>query len=173
MDSSPVAIQAAATNAELNGLPSSSCDVRFVRDDIISFCQSDTNYYDVVILDPPKLAPTVAGLDRASRKYRVLNREAIRKIDPEKGGMLLTCTCSAAMTQKIGGQFFLETVYGAAMAAKRTVRLVSVGGPSGCHTRSKTLRIRPMGYNPGDHQWNTGIFQSSPYQMDHRSSMTQ
>ena len=61
----------------------------------------NTSRGSIVVLDPPKLAPSVKALQRASRKYHSLNRDAIKLIGDE-GGLLMTCTCSAAMTQKDG-----------------------------------------------------------------------
>jgi len=128
--------------------------IEFVREDIARFMKdkleqqaatssshidsSSTNNlteYDVIILDPPKLAPTISGLDRASRKYHALNRDAIKLISPTKGGILMTCTCSGAMTQKDGGQYFLKMVSNAALSAGRKVTLLSVHGPSECHSQ--------------------------------------
>lgn len=48
--------------------------------------------FDIVILDPPKLAPSRQALDRASRKYAKLNVAAGRLVKP--GGVLMTCSCS-------------------------------------------------------------------------------
>ena len=96
---------------------------------------NDEALFDVVVLDPPKLAPTLSGLDRACRKYGALNRDALKMVSPD-GGLLLTCTCSAAMKQKDGGQYFLRMVQDAALAARRVVTLVSVHGAAPCHTQS-------------------------------------
>ena len=49
--------------------------------------------YDVVICDPPKLAPSVKDLPRATRKYKQLNGGAMRAISPA-GGMLMSFTYS-------------------------------------------------------------------------------
>ena len=87
-------------------------------------------------IHPAKLAPSVSGLDRAKRKYHGLNRDALKLVDPVKGGLLLTCTCSAAMTQKDGGQYFLNMVQQAAIAAGRRVTLLQTSGAAPCHTAS-------------------------------------
>lgn len=136
VDSSQDAIDTATENAKINGL---SDDCSFVRDDIANYMKQthedgDTSY-DVIILDPPKLAPSVSGLERASRKYHALNRDAMKLIDPIKGGILLTCTCSGAMTQKDGGQFFLQTVKAASLSARRQITLLKTSGAASCHTQ--------------------------------------
>lgn len=150
VDSSAAALDIAQTNAELNNCED---EVKFVHSDITDFMQSaiahakndDDELYDVVILDPPKLAPTAARLDKARRKYHSFNRDAIQLVSRSKGGLLLTCTCSASMTQKDGGQYFLNTVHAAALAAKRQVSLLNVRGAASCHVQS------PIAWPAGDY----------------------
>ena len=137
VDSSQDAIDACIKNAKLNNIDDK--DISFVKDDISTFMKSameKEDSYDVIILDPPKLAPSIRDLDKASRKYHALNRDAMNLIDKAKGGLLLTCTCSASMSQKDGGQYFLNMVNGAALSAKRRVTLLKVNGAAPCHTQS-------------------------------------
>ena len=135
VDSSRDAIEAARHNAELNGV-SGKCE--FVVSGIEDYMKQaieDGEQFDVVILDPPKLAPTMKGLDRASRKYLALNRDALKLVS-NSGGLLMTCTCSSAMSTKDGGQFFLNTVKRAALSAGRHVTLHSRTHAAACHTTS-------------------------------------
>lgn len=136
VDSSADAIAACHENVRLNEIDDDRTE--FVKDDVTHFLQASfgTREYDVVVLDPPKLAPSVATLDKARRKYHGLNRDAIKVVNREKGGLFLTCTCSAAMTQKDGGQYFLNMVHGAALSASRQVRLLRVTGAAACHVQS-------------------------------------
>ncbi len=53
------------------------------------------NKFDMVILDPPKYAPSRSTLERASRAYKDLNRRGLLLL--ESGGLLATFSCSAAM----------------------------------------------------------------------------
>lgn len=97
MDSSGPAVALASRNAELNGLEG-VC--RFEKADISAFMAAaaeEGRTWDVVVLDPPKLAPSRASLQRATAKYRALNQAALKLVAP--GGLLMTCTCSGAMTQ--------------------------------------------------------------------------
>jgi 23S rRNA G2069 N7-methylase RlmK/C1962 C5-methylase RlmI len=113
--------------------------VKFVRDDISKFmkeAETQGDSFNVIILDPPKLAPSISGLDRAKRKYHGLNRDALKLIDTKLGGLLMTCTCSAAMTQQNGGQYFLNMVQQAAIAAGRHITLLKVSGAAPCHSQS-------------------------------------
>lgn len=132
VDSSADAVKAATDNAELNQV-----ELKCVQADITAFLQDmhGQRSWDIVVLDPPKLAPSVSALDKARRKYHALNRDAI-KVVSESGGYLMTCTCSAAMTQQEGGQYFLGMVQGAALAAGRRVTLLRVSGAASCHTQS-------------------------------------
>jgi 23S rRNA (cytosine1962-C5)-methyltransferase len=141
VDSSKDAIDTCTANAALNDIKNV---VGFVKADISDFMKTCSSRFDVVVLDPPKLAPSVSGLQRASRKYHSLNRDALKLVD-DSGGLFMTCTCSAAMTQKDGGQFFLQTVHQAALAAKRQVTLISVNGAAPCHTQS------PISYPAGNY----------------------
>lgn len=136
VDSSQDAIDAADANKDLNGLSSSALE--FVKEDIGKYMkesESNGGEFDVIVLDPPKLAPMVSMLDRASRKYHSLNRDAMKLINKKEGGLLLTCSCSGAMTQKNGGQFFLETIQGAALSAGRRITLLRSSGAASCHTQ--------------------------------------
>ncbi|MCA9583573.1 MAG: class I SAM-dependent methyltransferase, partial [Myxococcales bacterium] len=51
--------------------------------------------FDMVIADPPKLAPTARHLEAAKKSYRRLNAGAIRLVKP--GGILVSCSSSAAL----------------------------------------------------------------------------
>lgn len=136
VDSSQDAIDSANANAELNNLDLNS--IQFIKDDIADYMKKaadEEREFDVIVLDPPKLAPTATALERAARKYHSLNRDAIKLINSKEGGLLLTCTCSGAMTQKNGGQYFLETVKGAALAANRRITLLHSNGAAPCHTQ--------------------------------------
>ena len=139
VDSSQDAIDVCNENAQLNGIAKQ--DIEFVRDDVDNFMKlaasdESSRFWDVIVLDPPKLAPSVSGLDRAARKYHSLNRDALKLINPTDGGLFLTCTCSAAMTQKDGGQLFLQTVQEAALSARRRITLLRTSGAAACHTTS-------------------------------------
>ncbi|GKY91790.1 hypothetical protein MPSEU_000150700 [Mayamaea pseudoterrestris] len=136
VDSSADAITVCRENAHLNDCIDKTT---LVHADITEWMQAafrrDENF-DVVVLDPPKLAPSEKLLEKARRKYHGINRDAIKLVSQVHGGLLLTCTCSAAMTQKDGGQCFLDMVHGAALAAGRQVTLMRVSGAASCHTQS-------------------------------------
>jgi 23S rRNA (cytosine1962-C5)-methyltransferase len=117
IDSSGPALAVAARNAELNGV-----DIgELVEADAFTALRGlrdRAKQYDLICLDPPKLANTEGQLDKASRAYKDLNLLAVKLLAP--GGMLMTWSCSGAMTMDL----FQKVVAGAALDAKRTVRIV-------------------------------------------------
>ncbi|KAL8461828.1 hypothetical protein ACS0TY_033065 [Phlomoides rotata] len=98
VDSSSSAINIAKENIVLNNLDSGM--ISFVKDDATHFMKTaiaEGNSWDIVILDPPKLAPSRKVLQSASGMYRNLNSLAMQIT--RRGGLLMTCSCSGAMTQ--------------------------------------------------------------------------
>lgn len=59
---------------------------------------AEKDKYDMMILDPPKLAKTKSGLEQAVKAYKDLNRVAMEKI--KDGGIIATFSCSGAMTRE-------------------------------------------------------------------------
>lgn len=86
--------------------------------------------FDLVICDPPKLAPRRVQLDKAVSKYIQVNALAMKAIHPS-GGLLLSCSCSAAMTQS--GEF-VQMLQSAAKVAKRRLTILSESGAAPDHT---------------------------------------
>ena len=88
---------------------------------------SKKELFDLAVIDPPKLAPTMRHLDQGRKAYRRLNAAALRLV--RDGGILVTCSCSAAV--KSGD--FLRTLGLAARDANREVVLLSLGGQGPDH----------------------------------------
>lgn len=78
---------------------------------------------------PLQLAPSVKDLPRARPKYRRLNELAMRAIS-RQGGLLLSCTCSAAMTQS---GTFVQMLTESARAEGRTLTVLRVTGAASDH----------------------------------------
>ncbi len=103
-DSSSDAIHRLISNVKLNvelGVLSSACldKVTASKADIFETLRLiPRNKYDVIILDPPKLAQTVKALENAKKAYKDLNRLAMEKI--KKGGILVTCSCSGSLRRE-------------------------------------------------------------------------
>lgn len=95
VDESAIALQVGAECARLNGLGSK---IRFERADAREALQEASLHggYDLVICDPPKLAPTRSARDKALGAYRAVARAGCRATKP--GGLLVLCSCSSAMS---------------------------------------------------------------------------
>ncbi|MDR0577109.1 MAG: class I SAM-dependent methyltransferase, partial [Candidatus Accumulibacter sp.] len=74
--------------------------------------------FDLIVLDPPKFAPTAAHAERAARAYKDINLLGFRLLAP--GGHLLTCSCSGG----VGLELFQKIVAGAAVDAGRDARIL-------------------------------------------------
>lgn len=117
LDSSGPALVVAARNGELNAV-----DIgELVEADAFTALRrlrDRARQYDLIVLDPPKLAANERQIDKATRAYKDLNLLAIKLLAP--GGILLTFSCSGAMTSDL----FQKVVAGAALDAGRTVRII-------------------------------------------------
>ena len=95
LDSSAPVVAAGAAIAHHNGYGER---IAFRREDVkkaLPRMAQRGERFDVVIVDPPKLAASRRHLDRARRAYEKLNELAARLL--VDGGILITCSCSAAM----------------------------------------------------------------------------
>jgi len=119
IDSSADAIKLAQENLALNGFDPEraawqEADVftalRTLRDRAESF--------DLIVLDPPKFAPTAAQAERAARGYKDINLLGFKLLRP--GGILATFSCSGG----ISADLFQKIVAGAALDAKVDARIV-------------------------------------------------
>jgi 23S rRNA (cytosine1962-C5)-methyltransferase len=94
VDESALSLEVGAECARLNGLEDR---IKFVRDDARKALQkaSEAGGFDMVICDPPKLAPSKASKDGALGAYRALAAGGCRATKP--GGLLVLCSCSSAV----------------------------------------------------------------------------
>jgi 23S rRNA (cytosine1962-C5)-methyltransferase len=83
--------------------------------------------FDVIVLDPPKFAPTAQHAPRAARAYKDINLWAMKLLRP--GGLLATFSCSGG----IGAELFQKIVAGAALDAKAEMAIVARLGASADH----------------------------------------
>ena len=104
VDSSSDAVHRLLSNVNLNvDLGTLDPDARNRVDaekaDIFEYLRTmPRNKYDVIILDPPKLAQTIKALENAKKAYKDLNRTAMEKI--RDGGILVTCSCSGSLSRE-------------------------------------------------------------------------
>lgn len=126
-DRSDWALQIARATCERAGY---SDRVRFLRAELKALLPElggGAQRFDVVILDPPKLAPSSRQLERARSTYRLWNAQAMRLCEPE--ALLLSCSCSGAMQ----APDFVRTVALAAADASRTASLLVLGEQAADH----------------------------------------
>lgn len=83
--------------------------------------------FDLIVLDPPKFAPTAAHVQRAARAYKDINLLAFQLLRP--GGLLATFSCSGA----IDAALFQSIVAGAAQDAGVETQLVERFGAAPDH----------------------------------------
>ena len=74
--------------------------------------------FDIVVLDPPKFAPSAAHAERAARAYKDVNLFGFRVLKP--GGLLMTYSCSGG----VGLEMFQKIIADAAHDAGREARIV-------------------------------------------------
>jgi 23S rRNA (cytosine1962-C5)-methyltransferase len=112
VDASAEALALARQNLELNGLPLEKA--QFLEGDVFQVLRKfrdEGRSFDMVILDPPKFAPTVAQAEKAARGYKDINLLAFKLLRPN--GILVTFSCSGG----VDAALFQKIVAGAALDA--------------------------------------------------------
>ncbi|MBM4386315.1 MAG: class I SAM-dependent rRNA methyltransferase [Deltaproteobacteria bacterium] len=124
IDTSLPALDMAKKNAALNGCGR----VDFQQADAYSFLgAAKKDFYDVIVIDPPKMLHKEGDRTNALKKYISLNALAISAI--RKGGILFTCSCS----QKISREDFFHILREAAHQTGRSVSILSAAGAGADH----------------------------------------
>ena len=112
VDASAEALEAGRRNLALNDLPVEG--VEWIGADVFQLLRKlrdQRRQFDVIVLDPPKFAPTAAFAERAARGYKDINLLAFKLLRP--GGVLLTFSCSGGVSRDL----FQKIVAGAASDA--------------------------------------------------------
>jgi 23S rRNA (cytosine1962-C5)-methyltransferase len=125
IDSSEPALAALAHNARLNDLPEGA--VTSERADVFAWlrkARDSRRSFDLIVLDPPKLAPSARLAERAARAYKDLNLLAFKLLRP--GGVLLTFSCSAGVSVELFQKIVASAASDAAVDAA-FVRRLSAG----------------------------------------------
>ncbi len=74
--------------------------------------------FDLIVLDPPKFAPSAAHAERAAKAYKDINILGFRLLRP--GGFLMTYSCSGG----VGLEMFQKIIADSALDAGRNARIV-------------------------------------------------
>jgi 23S rRNA (cytosine1962-C5)-methyltransferase len=128
VDLDEVALARAERAAERNGL-----DVEWVHQDgfdTLRELEAGGAHFNLVVLDPHKLARGRGDVEPALRRYADWNALAIGRL--ARGGLLATFSCSGAVPL----ERFLGTVFSAARRAGREVQLLEVLGAGPDHPQT-------------------------------------
>ncbi|MSQ70884.1 MAG: class I SAM-dependent rRNA methyltransferase [Betaproteobacteria bacterium] len=119
VDSSAPALQLAKANAALNDMAGRNAE--WVEADVFRYLRQlrdESRRFDLIVLDPPKFAPTSKDAERASRGYKDINLSALKLLRP--GGILATFSCSSG----VPAELFQKIVAGAAADAGATATVI-------------------------------------------------
>ena len=119
VDSSALAIETLKQNIDLNKFDASKhlAIQSDVNKQLRQFTEEGKKF-DVVVLDPPKYAPSRSALDRAARAYKDLNRRGLLLL--ESGGLLATFSCSGA----VDIETFKQIIAWAALDAGKEIQII-------------------------------------------------
>jgi 23S rRNA (cytosine1962-C5)-methyltransferase len=147
IDASTDALRIAEENVTRNGLDASRAE--WLEADVFQALRTlrdQGRKFDLIILDPPKFAPTAAFAEKAARGYKDINLLAFKLLRP--GGLLCTYSCSGG----ISGDLFQKIVAGAALDAGVDAQIVHhlhasadhpvlLSFPEGAYLKGLVLRV--------------------------------
>ena len=119
VDSSADALTLVRENVALNHLPADRHSI--LEGDVFQLLRKfrdEGRAFDMIILDPPKFAPTAAQAEKAARGYKDINLLAFKLLRP--GGILVTFSCSGG----VDASLFQRIVAGAALDAGVDAQIV-------------------------------------------------
>jgi 23S rRNA (cytosine1962-C5)-methyltransferase len=128
LESSAAALEIAKDNLAANPLDAGK--IEFVQADVFAHLRTLRDRaarFDMVILDPPKFAPTAAQARNAARAYKDINLLAFKLLAP--GGLLATFSCSGG----VPADLFQSIVAGAALDAGVEAKIIERFGAAADH----------------------------------------
>ncbi|MBU0620602.1 MAG: class I SAM-dependent rRNA methyltransferase [Gammaproteobacteria bacterium] len=147
IDSSQDALQIAQTNVGLNGLDASKAEWQCADVfEALRKLRDQNRKFDLIVLDPPKFAPTAAYAEKASRAYKDINLLGFKLLRP--GGLLFTYSCSGGISDDL----FQKIIAGAALDAGVDAQIVKklhaapdhpvlLSFPEGAYLKGLVLRV--------------------------------
>jgi len=128
VDSSAEALALAQENLRRNDLDAARA--QWAEADVFKYLRllrDQGRSFDLVVLDPPKFAPTAAFAEKAARGYKDINLLALKLLRP--GGLLASFSCSGG----ISADLFQKILAGAALDAGADASIVGRFGASADH----------------------------------------
>ena len=128
VESSAEALEVAKENLQANSLDASR--IAFEKADVFAYqrlLRDRDASFGLVILDPPKFAPTAAQVKNAARAYKDINLMALKLLKP--GGLLATFSCSGG----VSAELFQSIVAGAAADAGVDTKIIERFGAAADH----------------------------------------
>jgi len=147
IDSSQEALQIAQTNVGLNGLDAAKAEWQCADVfEALRKLRDQNRKFDLIVLDPPKFAPTAAFAEKASRAYKDINLLGFKLLRP--GGLLFTYSCSGGISDDL----FQKIIAGAALDAGVDAQIVKklhaapdhpvlLSFPEGAYLKGLVLRV--------------------------------
>ncbi len=147
IDTSETALALGQENLAHNQLPADQAewmpaDVFFA----LRKLRDQNRKFDMVILDPPKFAPTRAQRHRASRGYKDINLLAFKLLNP--GGILMTFSCSGGIDPDLFQKIVADAALDAGLAPQILERLgpgpdhpIGLHFPEGAYLKGLVCRI--------------------------------
>lgn len=121
IDSSADALAHARAQQQANGL-TAPCEWREANVfDALKQLQAEGRRFDLIVLDPPKFAPSVKHVEKAARAYKEINLKALRLLTT--GGLLFTFSCSGAISVDMFQKIVAGAVFDAGVDAQMLARL--------------------------------------------------
>ena len=119
VESSAPALEVARENLAANALDAAK--VEFVQADVFAHLRvlrDGGRKFGLIVLDPPKFAPTAAQARNAARAYKDVNLLAFKLLAP--GGLLATFSCSGG----VSAELFQSIIAGAALDAGVEAKII-------------------------------------------------
>jgi 23S rRNA (cytosine1962-C5)-methyltransferase len=147
VDASAEALALNRENIAINNLPLERVD--YLEGDVFQLLRKfrdSRQLFDMIVLDPPKFAPTAAQAERAARGYKDINLLAFKLLRPD--GILVTFSCSGGVSTEL----FQSIIAGAALDAGVNAQIleylhqdadhpVALSFPEGAYLKGYVIRV--------------------------------
>lgn len=146
VDSSAEALALARENARLNDF--SEANVEWLEADVfkaLRLFRDQARSFDLIVLDPPKFAPTAQHAEKAARAYKDINLLGFKLLRP--GGLLASFSCSGGISAELFQKILAGAALDAGIEAQIVGRLsaspdhpVALGFPEGDYLKGLLVR---------------------------------